>query len=80
MTIGSSEHKRGQPASSSTPERNSQYQHHSFAVSFLIRAKGREDFNELVKCVEELKNVWPDEDEKKGTLKFMKHFYYEVQP
>ena len=55
------------------------YKQHFLGLSLLLKSEGRGDFEELVRCVEGVKDVWPDEGEKKGGLRFMKHFYYEVR-
>lgn len=55
------------------------YKQHFLGLSLLLRSEGRQDFEELVQCVEGLKDIWPDPAEKRGSLRFMKHFYYEVR-
>ena len=55
------------------------YKQHLLGLSLLLKSEGRQDFVELVRCVEGLKDVWPDEGEKRGALRFMKHFFYEVR-
>ena len=57
---------------------NSGYKQHTLAMTLLLKSEGEEDFQDLVKCVEGVKDLWPDEEEKRGSLRFMKHFYYEV--
>lgn len=55
------------------------YKQLTLAMTLLLMSKGREDFEELFRCVESVKDLWPDVEEKRGSLRFMKHFYYEVQ-
>lgn len=54
------------------------HRQHFLAITMVLRSESREEFRELVRCVEAVREVWPDMEEEKGSLKFMKHFYYEV--
>ena len=57
---------------------------HRFAVTLMFLSKGRNDFQQLVQCVDGLTNHWtsPDEVEeeegKEKPVRFIKHLYYEV--
>lgn len=64
-------------ASSHTPS-SGVHKQHTLAMTLLLQSRGREDFQQLVRCVEGVKDLWPDLEEKEGSLRFMKHFYYEV--
>jgi hypothetical protein len=54
------------------------HKQHTLALTLLLQSRGREDFRALIQCVEAVRGVWPDEEERRGSLRFMKHFYYEV--
>lgn len=75
---------RDSPSPSSSPptsfsgSNHGGFKQHRVALSLLLKFEGKEDFKELVRCVEGLKDVWPDVAEKRGSLRFMKHFFYEV--
>ena len=67
-------------------DRTGHNRRHVFALTLMFLAKGRGDFPELVKCVDDIGSQWEDQrkvqsedEDKRKPFRFLKHIYYEVR-